>query len=337
LEKLIKTAAESIKEHTANEHGKTIGQINDHIDEEHQNTRKEVVKQISKNMATEHEETRDLISEHLGRLRIEDNEEHAKTRGRVDQHIQNLQAATLSTATRDKFLKSLNFQGRDQRFNDVKEAHYKTFQWLFDDKDQADSQNCYLQEVESEHSEELTSYHSDDSNGLQDKNKQSDNIISYHSDDDKGLQDESDQSNNANSYNSEDSNGLLDESQELDLVYEDLVEDCRSKVISSFADWLKSKKAVYWIKAKAGAGKSTLMKFLYNDPRTSQLLGSTTSGKTLILIHFFYLMGSQMQCNIKGLLCTLLYQLILQDEDGTWTAELFWQNPLLKYKELDSN
>jgi hypothetical protein len=292
LEQLINIRENSVKEHTAIEHGETRGQINDHIDKEHRNTRKEVVQQIGEKTTREHEETRSLIFQHLGRLGIEDNEEHAKTRGHVDQQIQNLQAASLSAATRDKFLKSLNFQGRDQRFNDVKEAQYKTFQWLFGDTDQADSD---LQDNESEQSDDITSYHSDDSNGLQDK------------------------------------------SQELDLVYEDLVEECRGMVMSSFADWLKSKEVVYWIKAKAGAGKSTLMKFLYNDSRTAQLLNSTTSGKTLVLTHFFYLMGSPMQCNNKGLLCALLYQLLQQDDDGTWMAELFRQNPPLKNKESDSN
>jgi hypothetical protein len=106
-----------------------------------------------------------------------------KTRGHVDQQIQILQAATLSAATREKFLKSLNFRGRDQRFNDVKEAHYKTFQWLFDDMDQEDSRSS-LQDDESEESDDSSSYHSGDSDG----------------------------------------------SQELDFVYEDLVEECRGKL-----------------------------------------------------------------------------------------------------------
>jgi hypothetical protein len=259
LEQLIMTETNSVKEHTAYEHGRTIGKINDHIDEEHRKTRKEVVQHIGKNTTREHEETRNLVSENLGRLRIKDREEHTKTRRHVHQQIQTLQAATRSAAIREKFLKSLNFQGRDQRFNDVKEAHYKTFQWLFDDMDQADSGNSSLQDEESEESDDSSSYQSGDNNGL------------------------------------------LDESQELDLVYEDLFEECRGKVKSSFSDWLRSKEVLYWIKAKAGAGKSTLMKFLYNDSRTVQLLDSATSGKTLVLTHFFYLMGSPMQCNCQGM------------------------------------
>jgi hypothetical protein len=238
------TETSSVKEHAATEHGKTVGNINDHIDEEHRKTREEVVQQIGENTTRTHEETRNLVSEELGRLRIEDNEEHAKTRRHVDQQMQTLQAATLSAATRDKFLKSLNFQGRDQRFNDVKEAHYKTFQWLFDDVDEPDSGNSSLQD------------------------------------------DEREESDDSSSHQSGDSNGPLDESQELDLVYEDLYEECRGKVMSSFSDWLQSKEVLYWIKAKAGAGKSTLMKFLCGDSRTRQQLDSATSGKTLVLTLF---------------------------------------------------
>jgi hypothetical protein len=289
------TETNSIKEHIATEHDKTIGKINDHIVEEHQKTRNEVVQHNDKSTIRALEETRNLVSEELGRLRIEDNEEHAKTRDQVGHQIQTMQATTLSAAVRDQFLKSLNFQGRDQRFNDVKEAHYKTFQWLFDDMDQPDSGNSSLQD------------------------------------------DEDEESDDSSSYQSGDSNGLLDESQELDLVYEDLYEECRGKVRNNYSDWLKSKEVLYWIKAKASAGKSTLMKFLCNDSRTVQLLDSTTSRKTLVLTHFFYLMGSPMQCNIKGLLCTLLYQLLQQDEDGNWMAELFRRNPSLQSKESASN
>ena len=152
------TETNSIKEHIATEHDKTIGKINDHIVEEHQKTRNEVVQHNDKSTIRALEETRNLVSEELGRLRIEDNEEHAKIRDKVGHQIQTMQATTLSAAIRDQFLKSLNFQGRDQRFNDVKEAHYKTFQWLFDDMDQLDSGNSSLQDDEDEESDDSSSY-----------------------------------------------------------------------------------------------------------------------------------------------------------------------------------
>ncbi|KAE9372715.1 hypothetical protein N431DRAFT_375985 [Stipitochalara longipes BDJ] len=320
LEQLIKTEADSVKARTTDEHDKTRVQINDHIDEEHRNTKREVVQQIGETSTREHEETRDLVSGHLERLRIEDNKEHAKTRSHVNRQIQNMQATTLSASVRDKLLKSLNFQGRDQRFNDVKEAHYKTFQWLFGE---VKSTEGFLQDDEREASD--------------DEHETSDDVHETSDDERETSDHEHEASDDDTSYQSSNSNELLDEAQGVDLVYEDLVEECRGRVMNNFSDWLKSKEVVFWIKAKAGAGKSTLVKFLYNDSRTVQLLDSTTPGKTLILIHFFYLMGSPMQCNIKGLLCTLLYQFLQQDEDGTWTAELFRQISSLKNKELGSN
>ncbi|PMD31900.1 hypothetical protein L207DRAFT_548767 [Hyaloscypha variabilis F] len=48
----------------------------------------------------------------------------------------------------------------------------------------------------------------------------------------------------------------------------------------SFMEWLKSDQRLYWINGKAGSGKSTLMKFI------------------------------PIQCSLKGILCTLLHQLL---------------------------
>ncbi|PMD29472.1 hypothetical protein L207DRAFT_538882 [Hyaloscypha variabilis F] len=173
------TETNSVKAHTATKHSKTIGKINNYINEVYRKTREEVIQQISKNTTREYEETRNLVSGELGRLRIKDNKEHVKTR-----------AATLSAAIQEKFLKSLNFQGRDQRFNNAKEAHYKTFQWLFNEMDEEDSRSSSMQDNESEESDNSSSYQSSNSDG----------------------------------------------SEELDFVYEDLVEEYQGKVMSSFSD-----------------------------------------------------------------------------------------------------
>lgn len=42
--------------------------------------------------------------------------------------------------------------------------------------------------------------------------------------------------------------------------------------IIAFNDWLENQSGLYWIVGKAGSGKSTLMKFLYEDRRTQKLL-----------------------------------------------------------------
>jgi hypothetical protein len=40
----------------------------------------------------------------------------------------------------------------------------------------------------------------------------------------------------------------------------------------SFTNWLMNGAGLYWITGKAGSGKSTLMKYIYNDPRTLEML-----------------------------------------------------------------
>lgn len=77
----------------------------------------------------------------------------------------------------------------------------------------------------------------------------------------------------------------------------------------SFSNWLKSTDTVYWISGKPGSGKSTLVKYILADPQTQQCLDIWSSG-CLLISHFFWRPGSPMQRSIKGLFCSLLYQLL---------------------------
>ncbi|KAI1850463.1 hypothetical protein JX265_013425 [Neoarthrinium moseri] len=89
--------------------------------------------------------------------------------------------------------------------------------------------------------------------------------------------------------------------------------DVRPTLGDSFVTWLGSNDTTYWISGKPGSGKSTLMLFLLKDPRTQDLL-DTRSPDTLIIGHFLLSSGHPMQRNTKGILCSLLHQ-ILQDDD----------------------
>ncbi|KAK5085131.1 hypothetical protein LTR70_008085 [Exophiala xenobiotica] len=64
----------------------------------------------------------------------------------------------------------------------------------------------------------------------------------------------------------------------------------------NFAEWLKSGEELYLIEGKAGSGKSTLMKFIYNHQK---------------------LAGDVLQRAYKGLLATLSFQIIEHVEDST--------------------
>lgn len=77
----------------------------------------------------------------------------------------------------------------------------------------------------------------------------------------------------------------------------------------SFSDWLRSDSKIYWISGKPGSGKSTLMKYLLENPRTKAGL-EIWAANPVILSHFFWKPGSKIQNNIKGFLCSILHQCV---------------------------
>lgn len=79
---------------------------------------------------------------------------------------------------------------------------------------------------------------------------------------------------------------------------------------SGFVQWLElPDEPLFWISGKPGSGKSTLLKFLLEDERTRTHL-ETVHPRILIVSHFFWMAGQLMERSIKGLLCSLLYQLL---------------------------
>lgn len=83
-----------------------------------------------------------------------------------------------------------------------------------------------------------------------------------------------------------------------------------------FVQWLKSGTGVYWITGKAGSGKSTLMKFIYQDQRTYRNLPSDAEN-TLVSGFFFHDRGQNP---------------LLKSQEGLFRAIL--HSILSKYRQL---
>ena len=83
----------------------------------------------------------------------------------------------------------------------------------------------------------------------------------------------------------------------------------------SFCSWLQGNDRLYWINGKPGSGKSTLMKFLIYSLRTRDLLAQWSLGKSPLIVGFyFWLSGSELQRSFKGLLCSIIHQLVYEDK-----------------------
>ncbi|KUJ15134.1 uncharacterized protein LY89DRAFT_587891, partial [Mollisia scopiformis] len=78
-------------------------------------------------------------------------------------------------------------------------------------------------------------------------------------------------------------------------------------------DWLGAQSEVFWIKGKAGSGKSTLMKFLSNHPETLNHLRAWAGNQQLITARFFFWnSGTALQKSQTGLLRSLLFEILRQ-------------------------
>jgi hypothetical protein len=84
----------------------------------------------------------------------------------------------------------------------------------------------------------------------------------------------------------------------------------------SFVDWLQNGKGCYWINGKAGSGKSTLMKYISNEPATRNALAAWAGPKRLCIASFyFWKSGTALQKSQTGLYRSLLYSVLSKSHD----------------------
>ncbi|KAK3953010.1 hypothetical protein QBC32DRAFT_130247 [Pseudoneurospora amorphoporcata] len=77
------------------------------------------------------------------------------------------------------------------------------------------------------------------------------------------------------------------------------------------SEWLRSGTGLYWICGKAGSGKSTLMKYLVDNPSTRTPLNEWVGDLPLTVGSFFFWgLGTQEQKSLEGLSRAILYQLL---------------------------
>lgn len=247
--------------------------------------------------------------------------EHVKTRDHTLESMQNLtmstetgmkrmRAAAATEAQREQLVRSLKFEGMNERRNRINDSHHDTFHWVLrpreemkqhsptqgDDSDGGGSSNNTNYEDRESDWESITS---DDGSS-----------ISY------GTPSISDDS----TRNTEDEN-------EEDIGEEEISDEGRSdkdgdgssisgssisgSIGNSFIDWLRSDEPMYWIQGKPGSGKSTLVKFIAESPLTQEALGCWRPG-TQILSHYFWKLGGGDQRTIKGFWFSIAYQILTQ-------------------------
>jgi hypothetical protein len=85
---------------------------------------------------------------------------------------------------------------------------------------------------------------------------------------------------------------------------------------AGFVDWLCSNDDIFWVTGKPGCGKSTLVKLIATDERTSKSLESWAEGsKVVVVSHYFWHAGHELQKSQEGLLRSLLYEILSECPD----------------------
>jgi len=83
------------------------------------------------------------------------------------------------------------------------------------------------------------------------------------------------------------------------------------KNASKLQTWLETSNEIFWVQGKAGAGKSTFMKFLFEHQQTNVHLHRWAGGDVIVAAFFFWRAGSsELEKSYLGLLRSLLYQIL---------------------------
>ncbi|KAK0743823.1 hypothetical protein B0T18DRAFT_469409 [Schizothecium vesticola] len=83
-----------------------------------------------------------------------------------------------------------------------------------------------------------------------------------------------------------------------------------------FTSWLQNDESIFWISGKAGCGKSTLMKFVYQHSDTKAALAQWADNKKLITAGYFFLeRGNDLQKSREGMIRSILHQILGKRRD----------------------
>ncbi|KAF7527322.1 hypothetical protein G7054_g10526 [Neopestalotiopsis clavispora] len=197
----------------------------------------------------------------MSELLVENQSLHQETQIVLRQEVAKLKIAQDYDAELARLKTSLKFPGLNQRYNKLRPAHSKSFQWLLGDHS--------IKTHESSH----------------------------------------------------------DEPKYLKAL--------RAETFGDFQNWLRNEpdSKLYWVSGKPGAGKSTLMKYLFNQIEKTNVIDSPY----LVLHHFFWLGTTNERSkhnDMEGMFMTILCQLLEQDIPGISLASTLIQNiPRISQKD----
>lgn len=96
---------------------------------------------------------------------------------------------------------------------------------------------------------------------------------------------------------------------------------------NTFPEWLQTGDGIFLIRGKPASGKSTLMKFIIEEPRFRAAVESWSGSTPLLIIdYWFWATGSRIQSSLDGLYRAILYRILkATNSELSRTAFPDWQ------------
>ncbi|KAI1068720.1 hypothetical protein LB507_006259 [Fusarium sp. FIESC RH6] len=272
--------------------------------------------EVKELITNQHSETRSAMGNHLSVTENNLRSHIADSTTVVQQDMASRHKTEHETKKYDQLMASLRYPEMNTRKNQVVKNFPKTFRWIYPNKGDSDDD-----------SSSSASYSSGEDSANEEDTGHGVGPVSQDVSTNEGKGDEK----SCEERDEAPGSGRKQEERTSRELYDDdpASTASRSETSARFAEWLGSEAKTFWISGKPGSGKSTLMKFIATNSATQEHVAAWRSD-VHILTHYFWKAGSPMERKLKGLLLSLIYQILL---DRTALAQQLWETmPAIRHK-----